>query len=142
MYGFMTVMCIGLVLFGMGLVGMLGCVLDRIHPEGNDQPLITVCQVDERIIKCLGKSEKEKPELSGGYFIDSEGIQRDCEFIEAHDDKVKIRYLSYPHEWSKYLRDETDVKWIDKKDYFLYASLKQLNKKVNEIKSKKSSKKS
>jgi len=121
----LMIMVIGVGFVMGGLAFSLSTIKDRLYPNGNTQPLATVCEVEKKI-KDIKPAEKEE-RWATGYIVNKGGKKEEVRKIEEANTEVKIDYVEFLAGWGSY----TKTKWIPKKDYYPYYTLEQLSEIIN-----------
>jgi hypothetical protein len=136
----------GFLLGGLGLL-IIGIIInsvelkDRVYPNGNTQPLATVCQVEETVKEEIGKLPKpEEVKKYDGWFMDGK-VRREANILEKAPGGKQIK-VEYPIIWNDCSCGEDvpfifDNKWLRIEDFHKNYSTEELSEMVRELQAKK-----
>lgn len=126
---------VSILVWGIFTEIQLNKIEERIYPDGNDQPLLTVCQADEK----YGKNKQFT--YDGMYFSEDAGKYILVDVEGTHKDEYKIVSEIYSYDVTSddghiYGRDfARDNKWIPKSEFVKLLTLEEVAKEIHEIKS-------
>jgi len=128
----------GCLLFGIGGVMLINLVADRIFPNGNNQPLATICEVNERIKDKIPDEQKYF-----GYF-EKDGKKYFVVYVlDRRENEIKIGCYGCPNGFNSINFSKGNITyqggegWIPKADFHKYYDIQELSDIVTELQKKK-----
>jgi len=134
--------CVVLFVLMITITNGIGFLNKRLHPQGNTQALVTVCQMDEYVAMAIKKqtSNEEKSECDG--FVVRDGEKQDIKIVDEVGDKVKVEYKNRMGRTMATVSEDgfiqvfwtyDETEWTNKEDVTLYLSKQDMAAKLKEL---------